>query len=1277
MYTFGPKTGYEAWKEDEKKKSEVKKARKKAGLPETDFTEYRPVQYTNTGYQAKSDNPKKSSFEWEKSLLPDLSIKKYGRSNNDKFSNAVKEIAGKHADIDGFRKWLDAKEEGVQTKNSLTNDIVKSSIQKQNANFDRLKNPALTKKEEKKPAKPSLLNDFLTPFKRYKEGVQSIFDGDPTTNFTDSFKDAVNDAKSTDRSKVTQEATRGLTRIANSGTLGALNEAYKKTHGEQAPQFQNDNRSGGGKVADFAYDALGYLTPGMGAYKGVKAAGLGVKEGAQGLTKLRQLAQEGALTGAGLTGAEIGIREGLNGQDYSAKDNLKYLALGTGLGAVGDPLVHGAGQLLKGASNQVVKRALPSNEELAKRLSNALMTGAKSDLQTKKPSFDDFAEGLQSMKRIEPKPLADSPLMRFNESAATVERPREFEAITARNENVPIVRAPINGDIPFNPNDPLPNTVGHIGTKTKKEVGSFDALKNKAYIKTIDNLHTLNQFDKTVEKVTGTKLKPSESAYTLGLNSRGTDQISKQILTQNMVDKNGEVIGKSLKEIASQVPKGELKDFEDYLVNKHAITRQKRGEKVFPDEMQMNAEKSAAKVAEYEQSHPKFKDIADQYYEYNNQLGKTWLVDTGVLSEKQWDQYLEANPHYTPMNRMFKDVERPTFGNSAKKGFSNQSNPIKKAIGSQRKIVSPMESTIEHTAKYVKTAKRNEVMQTVIDNLQKDPEAFKGFAEIVPTKDTPQDIMETLKNDGVEGLLENFNTGFEQKPDLTKGNVLFGIKDGKKVHVKVHDPELLEALTNLQPQAQNVVIHAVGQLTRMMKTLTTGINPVFSLTRNIFRDIPTAYVDSKTTNNPITFAKDLVGAIVSVAKNDELYRSFKAVGGGHASPVSSDVNLLAQSKRSILPQKGIKPLLGKGIGALENLNNTVEAAPRLGEFKRLTKNDKSYDAKMKGLFEANDVTVNFNKFGNYAKEVDAVVPYLNAALQGIDKTLRVVKDNPIQSTIKGFTAVTIPSVLLYAINHNNKDYNQLSNYIKDNNFLIPNGDGTFTKVPKPRELGVMFGSDVERALKMWNNQDPKAFEDFSTTILDSFIPPKRTVLAPFQDIRANKNFMDIPIVSGDLKNLSPKYQYDSKTSEVSKKIGSLTNQSPKNLDYLIKSYGGIIGELGIPATTKDATIGNTLKQKVTADPVFSNDITNKFYEFKEKLDQAQSDFTKQGIKSPEMNNELRLEFGRASREIGKVRKEVKATQSDQSLTPKERQKQIRELQKRINEMAQQTLNDAR
>jgi predicted SPOUT superfamily RNA methylase MTH1 len=179
------------------------------------------------------------------------------------------------------------------------------------------------------------------------------------------------------------------------------------------------------------------------------------------------------------------------------------------------------------------------------------------------------------------------------------------------------------------------------------------------------------------------------------------------------------------------------------------------------------------------------------------------------------------------------------------------------------------------------------------------------------------------------------------------------------------------------------------------------------------------------------------------------------------------------------------------------------------------------------------------------------------------------------------------------------------------------------------------------------------------------------------DTVANKNFMGAPIVPGDLENLPPQYQYDAKTSEVSKAIGKLFNVSPMKSDYLIKSYGGVLGELGIPATTKDTTIKDTLKQKVTADPVFSNDILRNFYDKKTELDQAHAALSKQGVSTPQLNEALRKQFSSINTQVSKVRKQIKQTQSDQNLTPQQRLDKIRQLQERMNQMALQANQLAR
>ncbi|MEK5065885.1 LPD38 domain-containing protein [Cytobacillus sp. FSL R5-0596] len=250
-----------------------------------------------------------------------------------------------------FKKFAGAQQKEANKK-PTTQDLIAKYSKQSTAE-------ASVEKKEKKDndGGPSLLKDIFTPLKRFGQAINPFDD----VSIKEAIQGNVDDALKTERSPVTKEATRGLTRIANTGTLGALDQIYKKTNdGERAAQFTNEDRGTAGKVADFGYDALGYLIPGVGAYGAVRGAGLGVKSGSQGLTKLRQLAQEGAITGAGIGAAEVGVREGLNPGDTTAADNLKHIALGGALGAVADPALYGAGKVAGNALARFAKGDVPT-----------------------------------------------------------------------------------------------------------------------------------------------------------------------------------------------------------------------------------------------------------------------------------------------------------------------------------------------------------------------------------------------------------------------------------------------------------------------------------------------------------------------------------------------------------------------------------------------------------------------------------------------------------------------------------------------------------------------------------------------------------------------------------------------------------------------------------------------------------------------------------------------------------------------------------------------------
>ncbi|PJN53672.1 hypothetical protein PAEVO_03930 [Paenibacillus sp. GM2FR] len=870
-----------------------------------------------------------------------------------------------------------------------------------------------------------------------------------------------------------------------------------------------------------------------------------------------------------------------------------------------------------------------------------------------------------------------------------------------------------------NPYDSLSNdTRSQLVTRLEREPVSFAGAADRLYTNLVDDLHPLNQFDKMVEVVLDKPLTAAESTHKRALATRGADMTARQIVTDALVDSEGKVVGESLKEILSGLPKtvrggvssttkSQIRkvsksiyvDFEDYLINKHAITRDDRGEVVFDKKLNWTPEYGTQKVEEYEKLFPEFKETAEKLYAFNKQMVNSWLVDTGIISPEQAKAWFDANPYYVPNKRYFSPLEKRSGGTSrAKKGFGNQSVPVKKyeKTGSQRKIISPIEAIIENVDAFVKTAKRNQVMQQAVKHIEKDPEAFADFLEIVKQPERLDDLTKlSMDGDGLDEVLARFSDDFDKamrKTTLDKDNIVRVLIDGEQTHLKVNDPQLLDAITALGPKAGNLVMDAIGWVTNKMKTLTTGANPVFSLTRNLFRDIPHAYIASKTTNNPVRFVADMADAAFQIMKDGELYKQYKRIGGGHSSSIAANRNLLAQSKRSVLPKSLLQDLGPRLFYGLENAMNAVESAPRLAEFKRASKSGLSDDLRS-ALFEAQDLTVNFKRRGKMITELDKIFPYMNAAIQGIDQIVRLYKNNPRKAITKAFLALTIPGAVMYAVNHDDPNYQKMSNRVKDNFLLIPRGDGTFIRIAKPKELGTLFMDLPERLMRKFAEEDPAAFRDFADQLRTNFVPPGisgalkeggftdrmlgamgDTILGPIADLAANQTFSGAPIVPGYLERLSPGLQADTKTTDIARWIGDKTygtpfEQSPKKLDYLVKQYTGVLGQLGQPLLSPGGDIGSTLTQQVTADPVYSNDISTEFYRYKEKLDQAYTDRDLREV--PEWYSDpLRKEMGRISKSMSEVRKEIRAVQEDKNLGNKAKRDKLRELQERINSLAE-------
>jgi len=721
------------------------------------------------------------------------------------------------------------------------------------------------------------------------------------------------------------------------------------------------------------------------------------------------------------------------------------------------------------------------------------------------------------------------------------------------------------------------------GNKTgfKTKIGNA---ANNFYTHAVDRNKAISDFSKDANKQGG-----NSETYIKATNAANVSTKVSHIMDQGLTDKQGNPIDISYKQLVKSMPKDKT-SFINYLLQSHNIDRSIEGKAI---DSNYSASQSHQAVLKILQDHPEYEAQGKKFTGWINKFMGEYGNKSGLISDDLWKNLNDTYKNYLPTNRDFTDIEGVNPATNGK-GFVGQSIPLKKLStnSSSRDITDPYESVMNTINRTVRGATNNDVAQSMLKDIQVNPEGMKKWGEVIP-----------------EG---------EVNPNVN--NVVTVLDKGKKVNVQINDINLLKSLEGFQKGGDHPIQNAFRKVTNPYKAMITTKNPLFTV-RNMARDIPTAYVNGSE-HNPVMFAGKYIKSMVDLARNTEEAKQYHALGGG-GSNFDSNQNT-AKGLKDLT--RGANPLRSASHG-IENTNNIVESTPRFSEFKTALKKGDSLD---KAMFKANEITTNFSRGGDYIKAADSLVPYLNAGVQGLDKVIRQFKDHPAGTVAKGLISVTIPTLAVNNMNKDNPNYTQLDNRTKDNYYCFPNpadGGKTFIKLPKSREIGVLFGSLAERIIRQ-NNGEANAFKGFLTsggikgitsgTAFTNFAPTnplENNMFSPFiTNLPSNKDFAGRTIVPQAMQDRSAYLQYDDATSEIGKKLGELTGLSPKQIDYIIKSYTGVIGQVGLPAATKvnygDNTQGNLLKSiktNFTADPLYSNQSMTDFYDNVDKYTKIAGD----------------------------------------------------------------------
>lgn len=456
---------------------------------------------------------------------------------------------------------------------------------------------------------------------------------------------------------------------------------------------------------------------------------------------------------------------------------------------------------------------------------------------------------------------------------------------------------------------------------------------------------------------------------------------------------------------------------------------------------------------------------------------------------------------------------------------------------------------VQNTYAVLEAAEKNRVTQSIVQ-LSKIPEVGKLMVELKGAK----------------------------KPERTanaKESIFTVMINGEK-HAYQTIPEIYEAISNLNMPSFNGVTKFASIFSRMLRIGATGVNPAF-MAANMIKDGFTAAVYDK---NMIPIISTLKG-IHTMMTDEKTMMEFRASGAPMAALVGMDrpniqnrIQMMsADGKITHLPVKE-QPMaiVNAVVEAFRNASEAIENGTRIEEFKQSRKLGKSIQES--GL-EAKDITTDFSREGTYGRQMNQFVAFFNAAIQGPDRMVRAFRDNPVGTSYGVARWIALPSLALYAVNYSQQWYQDLPSYQKDMNWCIsPDGGKTILFIPKPFEIGVFFGSSLERALDQINGIDPKGMKRWSADAINVLTPGIIPTMAePMLGWTTNYNFFSGKgIVNERDMQHTPSHQYNDYTSELAKQLGLFTGFSPEKIDYAIQGYFGGAGKL--LADTSNYIIGD-------------------------------------------------------------------------------------------------------
>lgn len=296
------------------------------------------------------------------------------------------------------------------------------------------------------------------------------------------------------------------------------------------------------------------------------------------------------------------------------------------------------------------------------------------------------------------------------------------------------------------------------------------------------------------------------------------------------------------------------------------------------------------------------------------------------------------------------------------------------------------------------------------------------------------------------------------------------------------------------------------------------------------------------------------------------------------------------------------------------------------------------------------------------------------------------------------------SLTLAMLNSDNEDYEELPDWDKDANWHFFIGDDHI-RIPKPFELGIIFGTMPERLLMRGlgkqNNKDMTNSITHAVVSTMSFNPLPQIIRPATESFMNYDTFSMRPIDGFSDLRKRPEDRYSMYTTETAKTLGKTLGMSPNQIEHLIRGYAGTLGAYVLSASdmlANSAAVAtgkgefkynelddiSVVRAFYKSGEVGSTYYREKFYEmltevnainsqYKTAMEERDLDTAKEILSDGKIKLKYRSKFNKAQAAMNRLSNKGKLIWKNKALSLEEREEKLDELSRLKNALARRII----